>query len=120
MLGLWGIIVLAPVMHEHDRAGAANPRSAGSRCSPARRPPVGLLTAIVILTIMAVPIVSAVTREVFETVPDELKEGALALGATRWEMVRMVILPYARSGIVGAMHPRARAARSARRSRSRS
>jgi phosphate transport system permease protein len=52
---------------------------------------------------MAVPIVSSVTREVFETTPGELKEGAYALGATRWEMVRMVMLPYARPGMVGAV-----------------
>jgi phosphate transport system permease protein len=52
---------------------------------------------------MALPIVTAITREVFETTPAELKEGAYALGATRWEMVRMVILPYARPGIVGAV-----------------
>jgi phosphate transport system permease protein len=64
---------------------------------------VGLFTAILILTIMTVPIVSAVMREVFDTVPSELKEGALALGATRWEMVRTVILPYGRSGMVGAV-----------------
>ena len=64
--------------------------------------PFGLLPAALVLTIMAVPIVSAITREVFETVPSDLKEAAYALGATRWEMTRMVILPIARPGIVGA------------------
>jgi phosphate transport system permease protein len=80
ILGLWGIIVF------------------GGTPSP-----YGMLTAALILAIMAVPIVSAVTREVFETTPSELKEGAYALGATRWEMVRMVILPYGRPGVVGAV-----------------
>ena len=62
----------------------------------------GYLTAAVILTIMATPIITSVTREVFETVPGDLKEASYALGATRWEMVRQVVLPYSRSGIVGA------------------
>jgi ABC-type phosphate transport system permease subunit len=55
-----------------------------------------------ILAIMILPIVSAVSREVIATVPSEHKEGALALGATRWEMIRMAILPYSRAGITGA------------------
>jgi phosphate transport system permease protein len=102
VLGLWGLIVLAPVMDSTIEPALKSvfgwiPLFSGSVSG------VSLLTAIVILTIMTVPIVSSVTREVFETVPSDLKEGALALGATRWEMVRMVILPYARSGIIGAV-----------------
>jgi len=61
-----------------------------------------LFTAGVILAIMILPIVTAVTREVIAVVPNELREGALALGATRYETIRMAVLPYARSGIVGA------------------
>jgi phosphate transport system permease protein len=61
-----------------------------------------LFTAGVILAIMILPIVTAVTREVVAVVPRELREGALALGATRYETIRMAVLPYARSGIVGA------------------
>jgi len=102
VLGFWGIIVLAPVISETIEPALNSvlgwiPLFSGTPSG------FGLLPAIVILTIMTVPIVSAVTRDVFETVPTELKEGALALGATRWEMVRMVILPYARSGMVGAL-----------------
>lgn len=102
VLGLWGILVLAPVISERIEPALQSafgwiPLFEGTPSG------FGLLPAIVILTIMTVPIVSAVTRDVFETVPTELKEGALALGATRWEMVRMVILPYTRSGIVGAL-----------------
>jgi phosphate transport system permease protein len=101
VLGLWGIIVLSPVLVNTVEPALKSalgwiPLFSGSAS------PVGLLPAIVVLTIMAVPIVSAVTREVFDTVPGDLKEGALALGATRWEMVKMVILPYSRTGIVGA------------------
>jgi ABC-type phosphate transport system permease subunit len=55
-----------------------------------------------ILAIMILPIVSAISREVIRTVPGDQKEAALALGATRWEMIRMSVLPYSRSGIVGA------------------
>jgi ABC-type phosphate transport system permease subunit len=55
-----------------------------------------------ILAIMILPIVSAISREVMATVPPENKEAALALGATRWEMIRMAVLPYSRAGIVGA------------------
>jgi phosphate transport system permease protein len=61
-----------------------------------------LFTAGVILAIMILPIITAVTREVIAVVPRDLREGALALGATRFETVRMAVLPYARSGIVGA------------------
>ena len=102
ILGLWGIIVLGPFLGNtlepalHSAFGWI-PLFGGSTS------PYGLLTAGLLLAIMAVPIVSSVTREVFETTPGELKEGAYALGATRWEMVRMVILPYARPGMVGAV-----------------
>jgi phosphate transport system permease protein len=102
ILGLWGIIVLGPFLNNtlepalHSAFGWI-PLFGGTTS------PYGLLTAGLLLAIMAVPIVSSVTREVFETTPGELKEGAYALGATRWEMVRMVILPYARPGMVGAV-----------------
>src|SRR6266508_4268362 len=61
-----------------------------------------LFTAVFILAIMILPIVTAVTREVVAVVPRDLREGALALGATRYETIRIAVLPYARSGIVGA------------------
>src|SRR6202041_2808756 len=54
-----------------------------------------------ILAIMILPIVSAIAREVMTTVPADHKEAALGLGATRWEMIRMAVIPYCRSGIVG-------------------
>src|SRR5207247_6612081 len=59
-------------------------------------------TAGVILGVMILPIISAVTREVLATVPRDLRDGAYALGATRYEVIRGVTLPYARNGIVGA------------------
>jgi phosphate transport system permease protein len=63
----------------------------------------GLLAGGIILAIMILPTVSSVSREVLRAVPLSLREGALALGATRWEMVRTAVLPYARSGLVGAV-----------------
>ena len=69
------------------------------------KPTVGsnMFAAILILTIMMVPIVSSICRELFVGIPQELKDGALALGATRWEVVRGVVFPYARSGIAAAL-----------------
>jgi phosphate transport system permease protein len=102
ILGLWGIIVLGPVMKDTIEPALQSvlgwiPLFSGSSSA------LGLLPAAIILTIMALPIVTSVTREVFETVPSELKEGAYALGATRWEMVRSVVLPVSRPGVVGAV-----------------
>src|SRR3989440_5829112 len=104
VLGLWGILVLGPFMAQHvDPAlhGALGflPMFSG----PVSQNGLSLLTAVVVLTIMIVPIISSISRELFLSVPTELEEGALALGATRWEMVRGVILPSARSGIAAAM-----------------
>lgn len=102
ILGLWGIIVLGPFMGNHLEPFLKSflgwiPLFSGTPS------PYGMLTAALILTIMALPIVTSITREVFETTPGELKEAAYALGSTRWEMVRMTILPLGRPGVVGAM-----------------
>jgi phosphate transport system permease protein len=104
VLGLWGILVLGPFMAHHvdpwlHRTLGFLPMFTGQIGQNG----LSLLTAIVILTIMIVPIISSISRELFLQVPTELEEGALALGATRWEMVRGVILPSARSGIAAAM-----------------
>ena len=101
ILGLWGILVLGPFMHDTIEPALQSvlgflPIFSGDPSA------FGYLTAAVILTIMATPIITSVTREVFETVPGDLKEASYALGATRWEMVRQVVLPYSRPGIVGA------------------
>src|SRR5438128_2257656 len=89
VLGLWGILVLGPFMAAHvdpwlhDTLGWT-PMFAGQ----VGQNGLSMLTAIVILTIMIVPIISSISRELFLSVPAELEEGALALGATRWEMER--------------------------------
>jgi phosphate transport system permease protein len=106
ILGLWGIIVLGPAMQNHIQPALHKVLGwipivgnlFGSDYSL-----VSLFSSIVILTIMTVPIVSSLTREIFATAPPTVKEGALALGATRWEMIRTVVLPYSRPGIIAAV-----------------
>jgi phosphate transport system permease protein len=103
VLGLWGILVLGPFLAQHlepwlhDNVGFipifGAPESTGS----------GLFAAGLILSIMIVPIIASICRELFLAVPRELEEGALALGTTRWEMVRGVTLPATRSGIAAAV-----------------
>lgn len=102
ILGLWGIIILGPFLNNHLEPFLKSflswiPLFNGTPS------PYGMLSAALILTIMTLPIVTAITREVFATTPGDLKEASYALGATRWEMIRTVVLPVARPGIVGAV-----------------
>jgi phosphate transport system permease protein len=101
--GLWGIGFLgqrlSPVYAWLEAHLGFLPFFAG----PASATGKTILTAGIVLAIMAIPIITAVTREVFLQTPKLHEEAALALGATRWEMVRMAVLPYARSGIVSAV-----------------
>jgi len=103
VLGLWGILVLGPFMGNHLEPWLHG--AFGWLPIFASKPTVGsnMFAAILILTIMIIPIVSSICRELFVGVPSELKDGALALGATRWEVVRGVIFPYARAGIAAAL-----------------
>ena len=99
--GLWGIFVLAPWLRDHVEA----PLHATLGWLPFfSGTPIGIdvFTAIVVLTIMVLPTVAAVSRDVVAVVPSSQREAALALGATRWEMIRIAVLPHSRSGIVGA------------------
>jgi len=64
---------------------------------------IGILTAALILAVMIIPFISSVMRDVFEIVPAVLKESAYGLGCTRWEVVRKVVLPYTRTGVVGGV-----------------
>lgn len=102
VIGLWGIIVLGPVLRDHVMPAL---HSALGFIPLFGRPTTGssIFTAIIVLTIMILPIVSSVSRELFLGVPSELKEAALGLGTTRWEMVRGVVFPYARGGVAAAM-----------------
>jgi phosphate transport system permease protein len=64
---------------------------------------IGILTASLILAIMALPIITSISRDVFETVPPVLKEAAYGVGCTTWEVFRHVVLPYTRVGVIGAV-----------------
>jgi phosphate ABC transporter permease protein PstC len=99
--GLWGVFVLIPKLKPAEQWVTDKlhfiPFLGGASVAGPNYFIGGL-----ILAIMIVPIVSAISREVMATVPSDHKEAALALGATRWEMIRMAVLPYSRAGITGA------------------
>ncbi len=100
--GLWGVLVMAPWLQKTvqpflgKRLGFL-PFFQGAPYG------VSMLAAVFILTIMVVPIITSITKEVLLAVPQSQKEAAIALGATRWEMIRMAVLPYGKSGILGAV-----------------
>ncbi|MBF4584531.1 phosphate ABC transporter permease subunit PstC [Curtobacterium sp. VKM Ac-2887] len=101
--GLWGIVVLAPFVKPFY--GFLNeylgwfPLFSGQVSGTGRT----ILTASIVLAVMAIPIMTAVMREIFLQAPTLNEEAALALGATRWEMIRLSVLPFAKSGIVSAI-----------------
>jgi phosphate transport system permease protein len=102
VLGLWGILVLGPIVQNtiggpiHDGVGWLP--FFGSRPTTA-----GLFSAVLILTIMITPITASISRELFTQVPHDIKEGAIGLGLTRWEMMKGVMLPYTRGGLIAAL-----------------
>ena len=100
--GLWAIFVLVPILREYVQPFLAQTLGWTGLFSG---PPygIGMLAAGVILAIMIIPIISSITREVLVVVPQHQREAVLALGATRWEMIRMGVLRNARAGIVGAI-----------------
>jgi phosphate transport system permease protein len=100
--GLWAIFILGPWLRDHVMPPLARylgflPFFQGPKLS------VSLLTAGVVLAIMVIPYISAVCTDVFRAVPHIQREAALALGATKWEMVRTAVMPYGFSGVVGAI-----------------
>jgi phosphate transport system permease protein len=100
--GLWGLFVLVPILREpvgrtlQDNLGFLPLFS----CTPLG---IGMLSAVAILSIMILPYITAVARDVLRAVPDHQREAMLALGATRWETIWRAVVPYARSGIVGGL-----------------
>jgi phosphate transport system permease protein len=102
VFGLWGVFVLAPFLRVTAEAWISStfgfiPFLAGPTFG------IGLFTAGVILAIMILPTIVSISREVIRSVPDSQREAMLALGATRWEVITKAVLPFARSGIVGAV-----------------
>jgi phosphate transport system permease protein len=103
VIGFWGIIVLVPLLNDHVNPALHSALGWIPLFGPPSTSGDSYLAAIVVLTIMITPIIASLSRELFLGVPRELKEAALALGMTRWEMVRGVVLPYTRGGVVAAM-----------------
>ncbi|WP_088560237.1 phosphate ABC transporter permease subunit PstC [Arboricoccus pini] len=104
--GIWGLFVFAPFMQLYIQPflikGLGPLPLIGSLF---KGPPygIGILTAGIILAIMILPFITSVTRDVFETVPPMLKESAYGLGATTWEVVSRIVLPYSRVGVTGGV-----------------
>lgn len=102
ILGFWGLVILAPFVQQHvepflhDNFGFVpifgEPQTTG----------LSVFTASLILTIMVVPIIASISRDLFQSVPRDLQDGAAALGSTRWEVVRGIVLPTTSSGVVAA------------------
>lgn len=102
--GLWGIFVMAPWLSLHVETPISNNPHL-SRFVLFTAPPNGndMLAASLILAIMVIPYITAVSRDILRAIPRSVREGSYALGATRWETVKQVVLPYARAGIIGAV-----------------
>ena len=104
LIGLWGIIVLGPVVRDDIAPALAS----GLGWTPFFSEPAfgytgaSLMSAVIVLVIMVVPIVSSVSRELFTRVPSDIQDGSLALGATRWETIRKVVIPYVGPGLLAA------------------
>jgi phosphate transport system permease protein len=102
VIGLWGIFVLGPFMRAHIEP-FLNHHFGWIPLFSGTPEQAGVIVAIVVLTIMMIPITSSICRELFVSVPRDVKEASIGLGATRWEMVRGVVLPYVRGGVVAAI-----------------
>jgi phosphate transport system permease protein len=104
--GMWGLFVLAPLLSNYVEPWA-NHRFGGWPVIGVlfNGPPIGIgiLAAGLVLAIMVIPFISAVMRDVFDVVPEVLKESAYGLGATTWEVVRHVVLPHTKVGVVGGI-----------------
>ena len=104
--GMWGLFVFAPIFADYVQPALMKTLGQLPYIGTLFQGPmmgIGMLTAGVILSIMIIPFIASVMRDVFETVPTVLKESAYALGCTKWEVVRKVVLPYTRTGVVGGV-----------------
>ena len=104
--GMWGLFVFAPLFAEHVQPLLAATLGKLPLVGALFNGPmmgIGILTAGLILSVMIIPFIASVMRDVFETCPGVLKESAYALGCTRWEVVRKIVLPYTRIGVVGGV-----------------
>ncbi len=104
--GIWGLFVFAPLFAEHvqpylQQLVGDTPIISGWFAGPPIG--VGILTAGIVLSLMVIPFVASVMRDVFETVPPQLKESAYGVGCTTWEVVTNIVLPYTRVGVIGGI-----------------
>lgn len=100
--GMWGLFYLVPFLHDHIMPFLSDTLG----FIPLFAPPIrgfSMFSAGVILAIMILPFITAVAREVLAAVPNSQREAALALSATKWDMIKKAVIPYGRSGIVGAV-----------------
>jgi phosphate transport system permease protein len=106
IFGIWGLFVLAPILQRHVQPWLIEhlgPVPGIGRLFQGPPFGIGVLSAGLVLAIMVLPFIAAVMRDVFETVPDVLKESGYALGATTWEVIWQVVVPYSRVGMVGGI-----------------
>ena len=104
--GMWGLFVFAPLFADHVQPLLKETIGQVPVIGQLFQGPtmgIGILTAGIILAVMIIPFISSVMRDVFEIVPTVLKESAYGLGCTKWEVVRKVVLPYTRNGVVGGV-----------------
>jgi phosphate transport system permease protein len=104
--GIWGLFVLAPFLQQHVQPWLISAFAEVPVLSTLFAGPpygIGMLTAGFILAIMVLPFIASISRDVFETVPTVLKEAAFGTGCTTWEVIRYVVLPYTRVGVVGGV-----------------
>jgi phosphate transport system permease protein len=102
ILGFWGILLLGPFLQKHLEPWLHSAFGFIPLFAAPGTTGTGVFAASLILTIMVVPIIASISRDLFLTVPRDLQDGATALGATRWEMVRGIVLPSAASGVAAA------------------
>jgi phosphate transport system permease protein len=106
IFGIWGLFVLAPLLQRHVQPWLIEhlgPVPGIGRLFQGPPFGIGVLSAGLVLAIMVLPFIAAVMRDVFDTVPDVLKESGYALGATTWEVIWNVVVPYSRIGMVGGI-----------------
>ncbi|MGE0312615.1 MAG: phosphate ABC transporter permease subunit PstC [Lautropia sp.] len=98
--GIWGLFIFAPLLQEW-----VQPLLGSTGLFLFSGPPlgVGILTAGIVLSLMIVPFIASVMRDVFDTVPPVLKESAYGIGCTTWEVVRNIVVPYTRVGVIGGV-----------------
>ncbi len=104
--GMWGLFVFAPLFADHVQPLLKSTLGQLPFIGPFFAGPmmgIGILTAGLILAIMIIPFIASVMRDVFEIVPAVLKESAYGLGCTKWEVVRKIVLPYTKTGVVGGV-----------------